>query len=105
MARIKRVYFENAAYHICIRGNNKQAVLNTPEDKLAFLETLAKYKNRFAFKLFGFVLMDNHAHLVIGTANQTNISKVMQAITLSYSQKFRNKYNYVGYVWQGRFRR
>lgn len=104
MARIKRIYFENAVYHVCIRGNNKQAILNTPEDKLAFLETLAKYKNRFAFKLFGFVLMNNHVHLVIGTTNQVNISKIMQAITLSYSQKFRNKYSYVGYVWQGRFK-
>ena len=33
-----------------------------------------------------------------------NISKIMQAITLSYSVKFRKKYSYSGYVWQGRFK-
>lgn len=104
MARTKRILFTKAAYHICVRGNNRQAVLNSTEDKLALLNTLSKYKERFRFKLFGFVLMDNHAHLVIETTNQISISKIMQAVTLSYSQKFRNKYGYVGYVWQGRFK-
>lgn len=28
----------------------------------------------------------------------------MQAIMLSYSVKFRKKYGYTGYVWQGRFK-
>lgn len=79
-------------------------ILEADEDKKAFLETLDKYKKRFEFKLYGFVLMDNHAHLIIETTSQSNISRVMQAITLSYSQKFRNKYRYTGYVWQGRFK-
>ena len=99
MGRTKRLLFKKATYHICIRGNNRQAILNSEEDKLAFLATLKKYKERFKFGLFGFVLMNNHAHLVIEITNQINISKVMQSITLSYSQKFRNKYGHVGYVW------
>ena len=104
MARQKRLYFNNAVYHICIRGNNRQMILQAEDDKVAFLETLNKFKKRFQFKLYGFVLMDNHVHLVIGTNNHINISKIMQAITLSYSQKFRRKYKYTGYVWQGRFK-
>lgn len=28
----------------------------------------------------------------------------MHAVTLSYSVKFRRKYAYTGYVWQGRFK-
>lgn len=104
MGRRLRVYYNNAVYHITIRGNNKQAILKTEDDKMAFLETLNKYKNYFKFKLFGFVLMDNHVHLVLEVKETKNISTVMQAIALSYSQKFRHKYNYTGYVWQGRFR-
>ena len=104
MGRIKRIYYNNAVYHVCIRGNNKQAVLKADNDKAEFLRTLSKFKGRFNFKLFGFVLMDNHAHLVIETNGTVNISKVMQAITLSYSRKFRHTYRYTGYVWQGRFK-
>lgn len=104
MSRKTRVYYDHAVYHISIRGNNRQAILKADEDKNSFLETLNKFKERFGFKLYGLVLMDNHVHLVVETNSTANISKVMQAITLSYSQKFRHRYNYTGYVWQGRFK-
>ena len=104
MTRQSRIYFQRAVYHVCIRGNNKQAVLLSDENKRAFLDSLSVFKSRFGFKLYGFVLMDNHAHLVIEAAPLINISKIMQAVTLSYSVKFRKKYAYSGYVWQGRFK-
>lgn len=104
MGRQKRIYFKNAVYHVTIRGNNRQDVLKGAADKQVFLCSLEKFKSRFGFKLRAFVLMDNHVHLVIETENKISISKIMQAITLSYSVKFRKKYPYTGYVWQGRFR-
>ena len=104
MARVRRLYFCNAVYHISIRGNNKQDVLGAVDDKKIFLGILNKFKLRFGFKLYGLVLMDNHAHLVVRVVNNINISKIMHAINLSFSFKFRKKYNYFGHVWQGRFR-
>jgi REP element-mobilizing transposase RayT len=104
MARRKRIYYNNAVYHIAIRGNNRQMILKEEADKIEFLKTLSKFKDRFRFRLFGFVIMDNHVHLVIEANGAINISKIMQAIILSYSQKFRHKYRYTGYVWQGRFK-
>jgi len=104
MAGIRRLYYHNAVYHVCIRGNNKQYILQEEKDKIIFLKSLEKFRARFRFKLYGFVAMDNHAHLIIQTNSLANISKIMHAITLSYSVKFRRKYNYTGYVWQGRFR-
>lgn len=104
IARQPRVYFENATYHISIRGNNKQNILERDTNKRLFLESLRKFKSRFGFKLYAFILMDNHVHLVIEANHYANISKIMQAITLSYSVKFRKRNPYVGYVWQGRFK-
>lgn len=104
MTSIKRLYYRNAVYHICIRGNNKQYILGQEEDKIVFLDSLEKFRARFGFKVYAFVIMDNHAHLVIKTDSLITISKIMHAITLSYSVKFRKKYGYTGYVWQGRFK-
>ncbi|MFH1458108.1 MAG: transposase [Candidatus Omnitrophota bacterium] len=104
MSRTKRLYYSNAVYHVSLRGNNRQMVLKEDSDKIEFLKTLSRFKERFKYKLFGFVVMDNHPHLVIGVNGVINISKIMQAIALSYSQKFRHKYKYTGYVWQGRFK-
>jgi len=104
MGRTKRLYYSNAVYHVSLRGNNRQMVLKEDSDKIEFLKTLSRFKECLKYKLFGFVVMDNHLHLVIGVNGVINISKIMQAIALSYSQKFRHKYKYTGYVWQGRFK-
>ncbi len=99
----KRLYYEQPVYHIISRGNNRQYILQNDGDKKSFLETLSRYKARYSFKLYAFVLMNNHFHLIIKTCPKHNISRVMQGILLSYSNKFRNKYDYIGHVWQGRF--
>lgn len=104
MARLNRLYFNNAVYHICIRGNNKQYILREQKDKISFLDSLEKFHSRFGFKLYCFVVMDNHVHLIIQVNSLISISKIMHAIVLSYSVKFRKKYGYTGYVWQGRFK-
>jgi len=104
MTREKRVYYSDAVYHVSLRGNNKRDVLGTAEDKKIFLELLGKFKIRLGFKLYGLVLMDNHAHLVIHPVDKFNISRIMQSISLSFSFKFRKRYNYSGHVWQGRFK-
>jgi putative transposase len=104
MTRLRRMYFNRAVYHVCIRGNNKAEILADDDDKLMFLRILARFRQRLKFKLYGFVIMDNHAHLVIEPAGNLTISRIMQSIELSYSVLYRAKYRYYGYVWQGRFR-
>lgn len=100
---LPRIYYTDAVYHVISRGNNKLAILKTKNDKTFFLQSLFRYKQRFNFKLFAFVLMDNHFHLVLQTNPIHNISKIMHSLLLSFSCKYRNNYHYVGHVWQGRF--
>jgi len=99
----KRIYYENATYHVISRGNNRQHILKNDEDKHSLLLSIAKYKERFNFFLYGFVFMDNHIHLIIETNEKHNISRIMQSILLSYSRKYQVLHGYVGHLWQGRF--
>lgn len=103
MARLPRISYDSGLFHVTCRGNNKQAVFRDVNDYRKFLSILKKYKDKFKFKLYSFALMITHLHLVIETTDDISISKIMQAINLSYSFYFRKKYNYVGHVWQGRF--
>ena len=99
----RRLYYENPVYHIISRGNNRQTVFKDHADKESMLDSISRYRLKYSFKIYAFVLMDNHFHLIIETKPTHNISRVMQGILLSYSNKFRYKYHYVGHVWQGRF--
>ena len=104
MGRRFRIYFKGATYHVTARGNNHYPVLKHEEDKLLFLDSIYKCKLKTGFNLHGFVLMDNHAHLIIATSSiSPSISKIMQIILLSFSVRYRERYKYSGYVWQGRF--
>ena len=101
---LRRVYYESTIYHVMVRSNNKEKVMIKENDKKILLEKIAKYKDRFGFKLYGFVIMDNHFHMVIEVNMPHTISTIMQALLLSYSSIYRHKYEYEGYVWQGRFK-
>lgn len=74
------------------------------EEKQILLSSITKFKKRFCFKLYAIVVMDNHLHLVLECGPARNISQIMQAILLSFSVKYRRRYDYTGYVWEGRFK-
>jgi REP element-mobilizing transposase RayT len=103
MGRIKRSYYSKAFHHVYSRGNNRLAVLKADEEKKLFLSTLAYYKRRFDFRLYGLVLMDNHFHMLLETNEINDISKVMQAFLLSFGNKYRKRHDYIGHLWQDRF--
>ncbi len=99
---MRRIYYERTVYHVMSRGNNRQNVLE--ENKDLFLEIVSKYQTRFKFKIYAYVVMDNHFHLIVECERKNNISRVMQPILLSFSCYYRNQKKYVGHVWQGRFK-
>lgn len=103
MVAQRRTYYHNTTYHAMSRGNNKQHILGGEKNKTLFIDILDKYKKRFSFKLYAFVLMDNHFHLVLEAGSRHPISKIMHSVLLSYSCHYRNQCAYVGHVWQGRF--
>lgn len=102
MARKPRIRSSLNLYHIIIRGINKQDIFLDEQDKNKFLKELLKTKEKFEFKLYAYVIMPNHVHLVI-KEEEVEISKIMHRIKLSYSEYLNAKYNRVGHVFQGRF--
>lgn len=103
MVRPLRINVENELYHVTIRGNHRQKLFLDDEDREKYLETLKKYKKKYEFKVYCFVLMLNHVHLLVEPSEKANLSKMMQVINTSYAMYFNKKYRQVGHVQQGRF--
>ncbi len=103
MGRLKRIHYGSACYHVCARGNNRHYVFNDAEAKEKFLSILKRYQQRMNFKIYAYVIMGNHFHLLIEVQERFGVSKVMQGMLLSYSIWYRRRKGYVGHVWQGRF--
>lgn len=105
MPRTARIAPKDFVYHVLTRGNNKQAIFKDEEDFLTFIDILKKYKEKYKFKIYHYVLMTNHVHLVIEpTDDGGELSQIMKGINLSYAQHFKNKYKHIGHFWQDRFK-
>lgn len=104
MPRIPRITFDNAIFHIITRGNARQDVFYDEADFEKFLYILARYKDKFGFKMYHFCLIPNHPHLLWEIPKAEILSKAMQGIALSYTRYHHAKYETVGYLWQGRYK-
>ena len=104
MPRVARVLLDNACYHVINRGNQKQSIFKEELDFKKYLEILRHYKKKYNFKLYAYCLMPNHIHLVVDIRKTSELAKIMQGLTQTYTVWFNNKYNKVGRLWQGRFK-
>jgi putative transposase len=103
MARKPRVEFAGAFYHVICRGNQRQAIFRRDADRKYYLERLEQYRQRYGFKVYAYVLMSNHVHMLIETG-RVPLSRIMQGLQLRYTGYFNKKYNKVGHLFQGRYK-
>jgi putative transposase len=103
MARQLRIEYPGAFYHVTARGNEKQRIFYTPEDKSRFLEFLSRAHERFGIHFHAFCLMENHYHLFIETP-EANLSRTMHFINTAYTIYLNKQHERVGHLFQGRFK-
>ena len=105
MPRTARIAPKEFVYHVLTRGNNRQVIFKGEDDYLKYIEIIEKYKEKYLFQLYHYVLMTNHVHLVIEPSQAGGeLYQIMKGINLSYAQHFKNKYKYTGHFWQDRFK-
>jgi putative transposase len=103
MPRKPRIEYSGAFYHVIVRGNQKQRVFKDAADFQKYLLTLSTYKNRSNCRVYAYVLMNNHVHLLL-EAQDVPLSKVMQGLNQTYTMYFNRRYRTVGHLFQGRYK-
>jgi len=104
MPRLPRIYIEGALYYITSEGNQNRDLFNDKTDYDTYLELLAKYKKELGFKLFAFVLLPRHLHLLIEPKGNVTISTIMHDLNSLYTKAFNSRYQRKGHLFQGRFK-
>jgi len=103
MARQWRIEYPGALYHILSRGNGRQDIFLTNNDRRLFLTLIQEFSERFNIEVYAYVLMGNHYHLLLKTLD-ANLSKGMQWFGTTYTRKFNLTNNQSGHLFQGRFK-
>ena len=103
MTRPLRLEAEGAVYHVIARGNERKAIFRDNRDRERYLEGLARYRERFGFRILAYCLMDNHVHLALERGPVT-LSRIMRSVQSTYSQWFNFRHGRVGHLFQGRYK-
>jgi len=102
MARHLRIEYPGAFYHVYSRGNQKQPIFLTDDDRFYFLKTLGEAHERLAAVIHVYCLMPNHYHLALVTP-LGNLSRIMHFINTAFSVYLNLKHDRCGHLFQGRF--
>ena len=103
MARQPRLEMAGAHYHVTSRGVERRTIFRDDSDCEKFVELLGWTATHFGWRVYAWVLMGNHYHLLIETT-QGNLSRSMQRLNQRYSVAFNRRHRRVGTFFQGRFK-
>ena len=103
MPRIAREKSKTGIYHILLRGINKETIFEEEIDYIRFIETLAKYKEKSGYEIYGYCLMTNHIHLLLKEGDE-GLGITMRRIGASYVYWYNWKYERVGHLFQDRYK-
>ncbi|MBX9904065.1 MAG: transposase [Burkholderiales bacterium] len=103
MARPLRLELAGALYHVTSRGDGREDIYRSDEDRLAWQEVLAAVCRRFNWVCHAYCQMTNHYHVVVETP-EANLSEGMRQLNGVYTQRFNRSHGRVGHVFQGRFK-
>ena len=68
-------------------------------DSKKFLETIEKYKKQVEIKVYGWCLMSNHLHMLLGEGKE-ELSITMKRIGVSFAWYYNWKYRTTGHLFQ-----
>jgi putative transposase len=103
MSRPLRIEFPGATWHVTSRGVEKRNIFLSNRDRREFTDLLGRVVAAHRWKLYAYVLMSNHYHLLIMT-REPNLSAGMQKLGALYAQRFNEKHVRWGHLFGGRFK-
>ena len=103
MSRISRVVAVDLPHHITQRGNYRQDVFLSDDDRRKYLFWLQEYSIKYGLSILVYCLMQNHVHFIAIPKKEDSLAKTFNATHMRYAQHINKKLSRRGHLWQGRF--
>ena len=103
MPRQLRLEYEGALYHVIARGNRRERIYRDDRDRLRWLNYLGDACQRTGWRVYGWMLMGNHYHLLVETPG-ANLVSGMQWLQTAYTVWFNRRHGLSGHLFGGRYK-
>jgi putative transposase len=104
MPRPTRIDFPGLPQHLIVRGNDRNAIFFTDQDRSYFLKCLGEARNERGCDVHAFVLMTNHVHILATGRTQRAVSRMMQDLGRAYVGHVNKLHARTGALYEGRFK-
>jgi putative transposase len=91
-------------YHVYNRGNNRQNIFFERENYLYFLRLIRQAFITYEVDVVAYCLMPNHYHLLVYLRSE-GLPQAMKSLSLSYTKAINKRFDRVGVLFQGRFKK
>ncbi len=103
MARPLRLEFAGALYHVTSRGDRREDIFLSDDDRNDWLTVLGIVCARFNWVVHALCQMTNHYHLLVETPDG-NLSGGMRQLNGLYTQRVNRRHGLGGHLFQGRYK-
>jgi REP-associated tyrosine transposase len=106
MGRVMRVDVGGMVYHALNRANFRSRLFQRDAHYQGFLDMVAESLQSVPMRILAYCLMPNHWHLVVYPRADGDLSRFLQLLTLTHTQRYHARTRTAGYghVYQGRYK-
>ena len=101
--RKRRLLVPDSVYHVTMRANRREMILDSSGIKELYLSVLKAAKARYSMQIHNFCIMGNHVHIIIKPGHNENLSAIMQWINSFFAIRYNRVLGCCGHVWGERF--
>src|SRR5689334_20050460 len=102
---LRRFQHSRQSHFLTFSCYRRQAYFTTAETYDLFLQCLENMRRRFAMRVYGYVVMPEHVHLLVNEPPQRSLAEAMHSLKLSFSKLVRGGFEHSrpGPFWQKRY--
>jgi REP element-mobilizing transposase RayT len=103
MARKPRIHLPGGFYHVILRGNNRQNIFLSDNDRLFWESLIAKGVEKYDHRIHAYCWMTNHVHLAV-QAGSRPLGNFVSFFASNYARRFNIRHNKSGHLFERRHR-
>ena len=103
MVRFARVVLTGLPYHVTHRGNRRDDVFFTPEDRDQYRQWLREYVDRYGLEIWAYCLMTNHVHFIATPRRPDSLAQTIGRAHMRHARRVNRNQGWSGHLWANRF--
>ena len=105
MPNFRRYYIPNAIVFLTTVTRGRQPLFACPDNINLWWENLRITREYHPFKLWAYVILPNHIHVLLQPTGKSNFSQIMNSTKSNFTKDYKAKHTITGSLslWQPRF--